>query len=499
MFLGLSLATPLTYAQEATGVRLKLEEFVKGAEGAKRLASLQKAITKMKSLDSSKNPQDFRRSWAYWANIHGYYGPSSPDGTVAEQIQYLQQNGFASYVKYYQGIADQTPPDQVAQTTWATCQHSGNVQSQQAQNFFLWHRMYLFYFEKVLQWAAEDPTLRLPYWNYTDPTQEQVPSEFRNVSSVLYDDKRNPEINSGTKQLNPQSTNIDAVLKISNYLDYEFKIERGIHGYVHCTVGPTCPVAHMGDVPVAGNDPIFYTHHANIDRMLSCWEAKYGVPSGSWSTQKFSFPDQAGNMVTRPVSEFLDTKKLGYVYDNSTACARTTFAAQAVAAAAVKPASLAKAPTAVAISQSKVSVDIPLTADARKVLQEISATAVRPIYLVLADITAKAPPGAVLDVYLYKKENPAARQFVGTVAWFNDFGVGHHHTGPLDKTEEFDITEQLAKLDLANANSVSVAIEATTGLVPAANANAQALAGTTAELNAAANVRIGSIEVRQGK
>jgi hypothetical protein len=356
--------------------------------------------------------------------------------------------------------------------------------------------MYLYYFEKVLQWAAQDPTLRLPYWNYTDPTQEQVPEAFRAVSSVLYDAKRNPDINSGAKQLNPQSTNIDAILKISNYLDYEFKIERGIHGYVHCTVGPTCPVAHMGDVPVAGNDPVFYTHHANIDRMFSCWEAKYGLPSGSWSTQTFSFPDQTGNMVTKSVSDFLDTKALGYVYDNSTACARTTLAAQVVSTAIVKPVALAKVTTAIAITQPKVSVEIPLTPDAHKALRGITATA-QPIYLVLGDITAKGPPGAVLDVYLYKKENPAARQFVGTIAWFNDFGVGHHHTGPLDKTEEFDITEQLTKLELANANSVSVAIEASTGLVPAANAGT--LVSTSANLNAAANVSIGSIEVRQGK
>ena len=497
MSLGFAVATAPAQAQEASGVRLKLEAFAQGPDGAKRLASLQKAIAKMKSLDGSTNPQDFRRSWLYWANIHGYYGQTSPDGTVEDQIQYLNQNGFASYVKYYQGIVDQTPPDQVAQTTWATCQHSGGVQSQQAQNFFLWHRMYLYYFEKVLQWAAQDPTLRLPYWNYTDPTQEQVPAAFRAVPSVLYDDKRNPDMNSGTKQLSPQSTNIDAVLKISNYLDYEFKIERGIHGYVHYTVGPTCPVAHMGDVPVAGNDPVFYTHHANIDRMLSCWEAKYGIPSGSWSTQTFSFPDQTGNMVTKPVSDFLDTKALGYVYDNSTACARAALAVQVASAAVVKPVALAKVNTAIAIAQPKVSVDIPLTADARNALRGVTATAVQPIYLVLDHITAKAPPGAVLDIYLYKKENPAARQFVGTIAWFNDFGVGHHHAGALDKTEEFDITEQLSKLELANANSVSVAIEASTGLVPAAKTGA--LVSTSANLNAGANVSIGSIEVRQGK
>lgn len=489
--------TPAAAAQAAPGVRMKLEAFVQGPDGAKRLASLKKAIARMKSLDGSTNPQDFRRSWAYWANIHGYYGPSSPDGTVAEQIQYLNTHGFSSYVKYYQGIVDQTPPDQVATTTWATCEHSGSQQSDQAQNFFTWHRMYLYYFEKVLQWAAEDPTLRLPYWNYTDPAQEQLPAEFRAASSVFYDDKRNPAINSGTQQLNPQSTNIDAALKISNYLDYEFKIERGIHGYVHCTVGPLCPVAHMGDVPVAGNDPIFYTHHANIDRLFSCWEAKYGIPSGSWSTQQYSFPDQNGNMVTGPVSNFLDTTKLGYVYDNSTACTRTKLVAQAVLPEAVKPVSLAKVSTAVEITKAKVSVDIPLTPDALNVLRGIKAETAQAVYLVLAGITAKQPPGAVLDIYIYKKDNPAAKQFVGTIAWFNDFGVGHHHTGALNKTEEFDIRDQLTKLGLANEKLVSVSIEASTGLVPAAKTGA--LVATPVELNAAAGVSIGSIEIRQGK
>ena len=477
---------------------MKLEDFVKGPDGAKRVASLTKAVAKMRALDNSTNPQDFRRSWAYWANIHGYYGQSSPDGTVEDQIQYLKQNGFAQYVPYYQGIVDQTPPDQVAQTTWATCQHSGSKQVDQAQNFFLWHRMYLYNFEKVLQWASGDPSLRLPYWNYTDPTQEQIPALFRTTSSVLYDQKRNPDMNAGTKQLNSQSTNIDAALKISNYLDYEFKIERGIHGYVHCTVGPTCPVAHMGDVPVAGNDPVFYTHHANIDRMFSCWEAKYGIPSGSWSTQTFSFPDENGNLVTKPVSDFLDTKALGYVYDNSTSCARAAqLTAQAVSTSAVKPAVVAKSSTGIAINQAKVAVEIALTDNARTALKGLAATGAQPVYLVLNDITAKAPPGAVLDVYLYKKTDPTVRQFVGTISWFNDFGVGHHHKEPLDKTEEFDITDQLTKLGAASASSVVVSIEASSGLVPAGKLGA--LVSTPITLNAAANVMIGSIEVRQGK
>src|SRR5579872_230376 len=54
-------------------VRLAWSVFINGPDGAKRLASLQKAVAKMRSLDTSApDSADFRRSWKYWANIHGY-------------------------------------------------------------------------------------------------------------------------------------------------------------------------------------------------------------------------------------------------------------------------------------------------------------------------------------------------------------------------------------------------------------------------------------------
>src|SRR5271165_1247905 len=74
----------------APQVRMKWQDFIAGPDGAQRLASLKGGVAKMKSLDNSPpDSVDFRRSWKYWANIHGYYGPQSPDGTVAQQIQYL--------------------------------------------------------------------------------------------------------------------------------------------------------------------------------------------------------------------------------------------------------------------------------------------------------------------------------------------------------------------------------------------------------------------------
>src|ERR1700719_2529505 len=104
---------------------MRWQDFISGPDGARRLASLEAAVSKMKSLDATdpvQAPANYRRSWHYWANIHGYYGSQSPDGTVQQQIDYLKANGFAQDVKYDDGsadggppIIDQTRPDNIAQ------------------------------------------------------------------------------------------------------------------------------------------------------------------------------------------------------------------------------------------------------------------------------------------------------------------------------------------------------------------------------------------------
>src|SRR5580692_9207552 len=187
----------------APQIRMRWQDFIGGTDGAKRLASLQTAIAKMRSLDKSPhNSTDYRRSWEYWANIHGYYGSKSPDGTIADQKKYLSDHGMASYLSDYKGVVDQSAPDAIAEKIWATCEHSGNTQ---ALNFFGWHRMYLYYFERVLRWAAGDDTLRLPYWDYTDPVHESLPAEFQSKTSALYDSRRDPGLNTGASQLNSNS------------------------------------------------------------------------------------------------------------------------------------------------------------------------------------------------------------------------------------------------------------------------------------------------------
>lgn len=149
----LVIANPIVALGDQS-VRLSWEDFAKDPQ---KVASLRKAVAVMKARSAADHSSaDYRKSWEYWANIHGYFGPQSPFGTVASNRNRVAANNQ----HYFDGILDMTPPDQVASDVWANCQHSTLQNS--APWFFAWHRLFLLYFEKQLQDAASDATLRYP-------------------------------------------------------------------------------------------------------------------------------------------------------------------------------------------------------------------------------------------------------------------------------------------------------------------------------------------------
>lgn len=507
----LMLATAAVAQKPAPHVRMRWQDFVSGPAGQKRLASLQKAVAKMKSLDNRPpGSADFRRSWKYWANIHGYLGPNSKFNTVAFQKQRLNDEGLAQFIPYLVGVpgepgfTDQTPPDAIAQQVWSTCEHSRETQA----NFFGWHRMYLYYFERVLRWASGDPTLTLPYWDYTNPAQTALPVEFqcaanpcRDTKSPLYEWRRSEALNEGLATLNPQVTNIDGPLTTdTTYLQYELDIEQGVHGNVHCSVGQTCPVSVMGLVGVAANDPIFYEHHANIDRMWSCWQHSHPAEKpGDWQNQKFTFVDENGAAVTRPVSDFLDTKALGYVYDNDSKCTR---APALLAAAQQKPQAFNNvlgSAKSITLSPTTTSVDVPLP---KPVLRGFAGAAPSHTQLVLRNVSSKSDPGALLSVFVAPKNQPANRKYVATVNWFGVFDMAHEgmqQPGPVSRSFQYDITQQLRALGLTETGELTVVFEAASGLVPSAKKPLKlgAAPPPAAKFRPDAALTIGAVELRQ--
>ncbi|WP_342150762.1 tyrosinase family protein [Methylorubrum sp. SB2] len=391
-------------------------------------------------------------------------------------------------------------PDQVALAVWAQCQHG-------TPWFFAWHRLYLFYFEKQLQAASGDPTLRLPYWDYTNPAQLAMPAEFAQPSykdasgndqpNPLFEPRRAPGWQQGDETLDTNSTNIDGQLTQSNFGGYQSGIEQNVHGYIHCTVATTCPVVNMGAVPYSANDPIFWVHHANIDRMWSCWSNMTGHknPSDSSFTNKsYSFVDASGQQVTVKVGDLFNGGLIDYKYEQETNCARSGVKLAANAEGArVQGAQSPKVlemierrpvlnkstePVQIKAATTKVNVELQKANDL-KPLVDLALRADAPpstrTHLILSGITFASPPGAQFYVYLENPADPNRREYAGTVNFFGAMSgeehTGHQHGADMDAasgmTRDFDVTEALRKLGSGkpDLNAVTVSFEATNGRV----------------------------------
>lgn len=74
----------------------------------------------------------------------------------------------------------------------------------------------------------------------------------------------------------------------------------------------------MRNPDLAAQDPIFWLHHANVDRLWTRWVRKNPgrtTTNQSWHQQAFSFFDPQGNPVSITTAEMLSTFDLDYRYD----------------------------------------------------------------------------------------------------------------------------------------------------------------------------------------
>ncbi len=186
------------------------------------ILSYRKAVKAMKALPSS-NPL----SWSYQAAIHGTLTGSN--------------------------------------TAWNTCEHHTN-------EFWPWHRMYLYWFERIIRKMSGDPNFALPYWNWSSATQRQLPAVFRDTTSELYTSQRAAALNNGTGSLPASITSYTSAFTFVPFVSGSSGVESGPHDNIHVTIGGL-----MSSILTAGQDPIFFVHHCNIDRLWNLWLAQEAV------------------------------------------------------------------------------------------------------------------------------------------------------------------------------------------------------------------------------
>ncbi len=215
---------------------------------------------------------------------------------------------------------------------WNQCQHGSYF-------FFSWHRMYLYYFERILRAASGDYGLTLPYWNYSKNATAGLPSIFTTpadaATNSLFVSQRNSAMNMGGT-LPPSATDYSNAYSYTNFsapngssagfggqqvpapghfLGPHGALEAQPHDIVHVLVG-----GWMGDPNTAAQDPIFWLHHANIDRLWSHWNDDIGGSDPSdtvWLNTAFTFYDENKKPVTLTGAQVVNTvSQLGYKYDD---------------------------------------------------------------------------------------------------------------------------------------------------------------------------------------
>ena len=181
-----------------------------------------------------------------------------------------------------------TPAD--LKESWDNCTHTPS--GQEKIHFLVWHRLYIYHFEKIVRTLSGYEDFALPYWGYTnwEPSQKRLQSNFRDPNSSLYEACRYSGLNNGE----PISGEIERALflgklyECTDYKSFNLQINAAPHGAMHDYIGAgndtsgtlqfnnpiTGKVSNtglMGWVPTAGFDPIFWMHHSNIDRIWQQW------------------------------------------------------------------------------------------------------------------------------------------------------------------------------------------------------------------------------------
>jgi tyrosinase len=428
--------------QQAWGQGPRVRHNAYSPQGKAMLQKYQAGVSRM--MNTSLTPEANPLSWTFQWYTHQV---KSPPGMASELSRiYPQANA---------------PHRALAQQMWDTCQaHNG-----QNEDFFLpWHRMFVYYFELIVRQASYEPSFTLPYWNYSNPAQAALPPEFLVTGSPLYRSSRNSGPNSGA-QIPASLVNLGA-LKDTTYSasgaaqGFCADLDFGLHGNVHVWVGNN---QGMGSVPWAGNDPIFWMHHCNVDRLWASWNrGNCKNPTyAAWLNQQFVFSDINGTKVVATVKNFNDIGALGYTYDafEPASCAPSR---------RFNPALLATLAQEIVIPRTPLRVNLtppPPRPQVKTLLLSEQVKALEPtksVYLVLKDARAAAAPGVVYGVYLDLPEGAAPSEssanYVGTINFFGVTMMGDKMAAMKPRTFSLDVTDQIKALSAKGALGATPAV-----------------------------------------
>jgi hypothetical protein len=166
------------------------------------------------------------------------------------------------------------------------------------RNFLAWHRRFLVQFEQRLKQV--DQSIAVPYWDWI--AQPVIPGPLDLSAAALQ------QRWSVTRQWNPADMPTLAQLNVATnstaLAQFQRRLELGPHAEVHIAIGGTM---NSGSSPA---DPLFWLHHANIDRIWALWQTQHPAAKPPNPNEVLQPPP----LFNVKVSSVLDIAALGYSY-----------------------------------------------------------------------------------------------------------------------------------------------------------------------------------------
>lgn len=404
-------------------------------------------------------------SWAFQGAVHGYRQNTSPWPSLVQ-------------------------PPRPSFPDWERCQH-------QTWFFLPWHRGYLAAFEAIVASIVEalggPSEWALPYWNYSDGSVDarRMPRAF--IGQRLPDGSDNPlwsprrlnfdsdpnyRIPAGIVDTGPAlaipdftsgSTGVPPGFggPATGFMHFGFtngELENQPHNLVHDAIGGL-----MGNPNTAGLDPIFWLHHANIDRLWQVWVQQPGAGGNpntpAWlSNVPFSLYYASGSQWTFTSRDVLDTRTVlhGYEYDDQAPAAPATAALEAIETAMAaegsgEPELIGASATGISLAAGGARATVRIDAAALGARELLESAGPPPrTYLNIENVTGLG----VGTVYRVLVRSPGGEPVhAGYLSAFGSFGRGDLGDQAGGSNSAFDVTEALSRAGNVAAEPAQVDLE----------------------------------------
>lgn len=246
-------------------------------------------------------PRELNRLRRAFEGLYAISQTTDDDGNVDPAGNRDDERGY----QWIAGVHGAPPP--------VYCEHG-------SLHFTTWHRAYLYRFEKLLQDQVR--TVTLPWWDWASEQAQAdgLPPALTDatyVDLVTGETKPNPlrqafsQVTGSMTERSPSPPAELAVLAAgvafamaqADYPSFVQNLENP-HNGLHIWVG-----GDMASVPTAAYDPVFWMHHANVDRIWAMWQQER--PDAAIPSDALEFVSEPFNMTGAQV---MSTRKLGYAY-----------------------------------------------------------------------------------------------------------------------------------------------------------------------------------------